>query len=152
MGRLSISLLPLLFLVASPTFAESYDPETPLLYKQLTSGFGPEGQISTLTCQIFSDRFKMVKRGPGRHLAITMKALSVPPEVLTKIKEASEGPLSFKKAPADIGHRVYAANLIGPLETQTVDLGRTIDGKHISTNSHPSAALLKKYIDRTCRD
>lgn len=124
--------------------------QTPILYKHQTSGFVPYTQSFTLTCEIYADHYKMVKKTP-RKTFITMNHFHLPKVAYKKIAAASQGKMSYQVAPADIGNEIYGANMIEPLETIAVDLGSTRDGQHVSTNSDPAASLLKKFIDRTCQ-
>lgn len=126
-----------------------FEQPIPVLYKDITSGFVPEDQAFTLHCDIFEESYKMVVVKNGK-TSITRKHLVLPELIQTKIIEAASGTMTYVVAPADIGNRIYGANIKEATQITPIDLGSSLDSRTISKNSAPSAEDLKSFIDHTC--
>jgi hypothetical protein len=122
---------------------------TPMFVKEVTSGYVPEEQAFSLRCEIYPMHYKMTWIRHDK-TSITMKHIQVPKDIQGKIAEAANGQLTYRMAPADIGNRIYRANLIDGLKITPVDLGSTIDSQSISENAAPQAAELRTFLDQTC--
>jgi hypothetical protein len=151
MNKFALFLVTLLNLTITSAASPIYrDYNHPLLLKETTSGFVPEHMEFTSRCEIYATHYKLVTKRQGKTY-ITMKKLVLPADIQEKIETAADAEITYQQAPADIGNRIYLAqlNLTAP-EPTIIDLGSTRDSQTISTNNSESATELKQFLDETC--
>lgn len=136
-------------LMSTSSFATNNDV---LLQKIQHTGFVRADKAFALDCKIFANKVivDFHKKGLSKNIEFLM---NIDPSIIDEIPKAALGSMTSRRAPHDIGSKIYSAFQSLPNNVlNKIDLGSTEDGRYITSNSSTATTILKTYLDTVCEN